>query len=930
MVYLDCISKQRGEKMSYQSEAELERQLIKQLTDLNYQPVQISDEQALLENFKTQFSNHNAQALKGEPLSDKEFERVRAVIEGKSIFQSAQILRDKFVIERENGEKVHLELFDKTNWCKNQFQVTSQITMVGAYENRYDVTLLVNGLPLVQIELKRRGLDMKEAFNQICRYRKHSFRRLFNYIQIFVISNGVDTKYFANSDHELMYSQTFFWADIHNERVTQLSEFAYALLEPCQISKMIARYMVLHQTSKSLMVMRPYQVYAVEKLVERAIETNNNGYVWHTTGSGKTLTSFKLSQVLAQDSQAKKIFFLVDRRDLDGQTIREFNAFEPGSVDGTDKTHHLVAQIKDRQKKLIVTTIQKMSNAIRNPRYKGIMDDYKEEPVIFIIDECHRSQFGKMHRFIQNHFQKAQYFGFTGTPRFKENRSADGRTTADIFEKCLHQYLIKDAIRDQNVLGFSVEYIKTIQEHVDESDTTQVSQIDKAEVLNHQNRVKLVTQHILKNHGIKTRERLYTGLFAVESTEMLCRYYQRFKAENHDLKIAAIFTFKANEEAEGKTEHSRDQLEQIIQDYNQLFGTTYSTDTFDQYFADVSKRVKNAEIDLLLVVDMFLTGFDAKTLNTLYVDKPLKYHNLIQAFSRTNRIEKSTKPYGNIVCYRNLKKETDEAICLFSKTDSTDVVLMESFEVYLERFKKEIQALFKIAKTPQAVDALESEDEMKSFILAFREATRTLTRLQTFTKFSFDEEQLGLSEQDYQDFKSKYYRIYDQIKQGEIPKTSILNDIDFCLELMHTDRINVAYILQLLRDLDLRTRESRQKGVQNLLNFLNRADHPELRSKVALIKSFLEFVVPSLPDQADVGAAFDQYTQEEALKAIQSFAEEVELDEATLHLFLNEYRFTGRNNHALISSYVKAKFIEKKRRVNRIKAFVVDHLQKFN
>lgn len=916
--------------MAYQSEAELEKKLIQQLEELGYQRVSIPDEDTLIQNFRTQLNAHNQRVLGDNPLTDKEFQRVRAFIEGKSVFQSAQILRDKFVIEREDGTKLHLELFNTRHWCKNQFQVTSQVTMVGKYENRYDVTLLINGLPLVQIELKRRGLDMKEAFNQINRYRKHSFRGLFRYVQFFVISNGVDTKYFANSDQELLYSQTFFWTDVTNERITQLSEFAFALLEPCQVAKMIARYMVLHQTSKSLMVMRPYQVYAVERLVERALETNNNGYIWHTTGSGKTLTSFKLSQVLAQDSQAKKIFFLVDRRDLDGQTIREFNAFEPDSVDGTEKTHQLVTQIKDRQKKLIVTTIQKMSNAIHNPKYKTIMAAYREEPVIFIIDECHRSQFGKMHRSVQEHFQNAQYFGFTGTPRFKENKSADGRTTADIFEKCLHQYLIKDAIRDQNVLGFSVEYIKTIKENVDETDETKVLQIDKDEVLNHEERLELVAKHILKTHGLKTRERLYTALFAVESTDMLCRYYQQFKQESHELKIAAIFTYQPNEASEGKKEHSRDQLEQIIQDYNQLFGTAYSTDTFDQYFSDVSKRVKNAEIDLLLVVDMFLTGFDAKALNTLYVDKPLKHHGLIQAFSRTNRIEKVTKPYGNIVCYRDLKKETDEAICLFSKTDSTDVVLMESFEVYLERFKKEIQSLFAIAKTPQAVDELESEDELKAFILAFRELTRTLTRLQTFTKFSFEDDQFELSEQMFQDFKSKYYRIYDQVKQGESTKTSILNDIDFCLELMHTDRINVAYILKLLKDLDLRTKESREKGVQNLLNLLNRADHPELRSKVALIKSFLEFVVPTLTDQDDVGTTFDEYEKAEALKSIQAFAQEVELEEETIHLFLNEYRYTGRNNHALIASYVKAKFIEKKQKVNRIKAFVVDHIQTFN
>ena len=352
--------------MSYQSEAELEKQLIQQLVDLGYEKVTVSNEEELVRNFRKQLSLHNEAKLDGVPFTDKEFERIMRHVEGKSVFQSAKILRDKFVLEREDGSTMYVEFFDSQNWCKNRFQVTAQTTVVGKYTNRYDVTLLINGLPLIQIELKRRGLDMKEAFNQIDRYRKHSYQGLYRYIQVFVISNGVDTKYFANTDKELMYSQTFFWTNAENERISNLSDFAFTFLEKCQISKVIARYMVINETDQALMVMRPYQIFAVETLVTRALETNNNGYIWHTTGSGKTLTSFKVSQILANEPNIKKVFFLVDRKDLDSQTIKEFNKFEPDSVDTTDKTEKLVQQIRDINRPLIVTTIQKMSNAIKS------------------------------------------------------------------------------------------------------------------------------------------------------------------------------------------------------------------------------------------------------------------------------------------------------------------------------------------------------------------------------------------------------------------------------------------------------------------------------------------------------------------------------------------------------------------------------------
>ncbi len=863
--------------MSYQSEAQLEDNLIKQLAKQGFNKVKIANEEELKNNFRNELFEHNKSKLNNQPFTDKEFERILRHVEGKSVFQSAMILRDKFILEREDSSEVYIEFFDSKNWCKNRFQVTNQTTVVGKYTNRYDVTILINGLPLVQIELKRRGLDLKEAFNQINRYKKHSYQGLYRYLQIFVVSNGVDTKYFANSDKEILFSQTFFWSDEENKRISNLKDFTQTFLDKTFVSKVIARYMITNETDKLLMVMRPYQIYAVESLINRAFETNNNGFIWHTTGSGKTLTSFKASQILAKEPNIKKVFFLVDRKDLDSQTLAEFNKFEPDSVDTTDKTDTLVKQIKDINKPLIVTTIQKMANAIKNDKYSNIMNEYKEEKVIFIIDECHRSQFGQMHKAINKHFTNAQYFGFTGTPRFFENRSQEGRVTADLFEKCLHTYLIKDAIKDGNVLGFSVEYIKTFDGGFDENDDEKVKAIDKEEVFMCDERIDLVANNIINIHNAKTKNKQYTAIFTVQSIPMLVKYYDKFKEINHDLKIAGIFSFGANEESEGKDEHSRDSLERMITDYNKMFDTNYSTDTFSSYFSDVSKKVKTAKIDILIVVNMFLTGFDSKTLNTLYVDKNLKYHDLVQAYSRTNRVEKSTKPYGNVVCYRNLKKNTDDALCLFSQTDNTDVVLMESYEYYLSLWHSELKKLYALTENPEDVDSLQSEEDKKKFILAFRDLTKVLTKLKTFTKFEFNKDTLGMSEQSYQDFKSKYLLIYDDVKRKDDEKTSILADIDFGIELMHTDKINVGYIMNLIRDIDLSDKEKQARDIKNVITELDRADNEDLRLKVDLLKEFLNKVVPKLESNDDIDVAYEQFEEAKREEDVEEFSKEIGL-----------------------------------------------------
>ena len=430
--------------MAYQSEAALEQQFIEQLNKQEYTTVAIPDYDALVENFKVQFEAFNAPKL-DTPITDKEWERIFNLMLGKSVFQSAKILRDKFVLEREDGTKVYLSFFDQDH-TKNIFQVTHQTTVVGKYVNRYDVTILVNGLPLIQVELKRRGIDIREAVNQVMRYKKHSYNGLYHFIQLFIVSNGVDTKYFANSDRDLMYSLAFFWTDFNNVRITNLKDFSISFLARDHIIKMLTRYTILNDTDKILMVMRPYQVYAVEALIRQATLTNRNAYIWHTTGAGKTLTSFKTAQILAANPNIKKVIFLVDRKDLDSQTTEEFNKFEAGSVDVTDRTDVLVRQMKDKNRQLIVTTMQKMANAVKRPQYEKVMDAYKDEKVVFIIDECHRSQFGDMHKDIVRHFRKAQFFGFTGTPRFEVNGKTEGKEVI-VPAVLLHPYKSHGLIR---------------------------------------------------------------------------------------------------------------------------------------------------------------------------------------------------------------------------------------------------------------------------------------------------------------------------------------------------------------------------------------------------------------------------------------------------------------------------------------------------
>ena len=913
----------------YESEAKLEEKLIDQLVKQGYKKVQIDTVEDLERNFREQINEHNKLRLDGKPLSDKEFERLMIKISGKGVFQSAKELRQLQDIQRDDGTIAYIELFNTREWCQNIFQVTHQTTVEGKYTNRYDVTLLINGLPLVQIELKRRGMDMKEAFNQIKRYKRHSYSGLYKFIQIFIISNGVDTKYFANGDQELNYGFTFYWTDVNNERINNLEHFCLTFLDRCQIGKVIARYMILNQTEKMLLVMRPYQIYAVENIVSRALDTNNNGYVWHTTGSGKTITSFKTSQILAKEPSINQVFFLVDRKDLDKQTLDEFNKFKPGCVDLTNNTDKLIEQMKDSTKDLIVTTIQKMANACSNSKYAPILEKYKDLKTVFIIDECHRSQFGDMHRQISKTFTNAQYFGFTGTPRFKENPSQDGRSTADIFEKCLHTYLIKDAIKDGNVLGFSVDYMKFVDYNSNQTEEdVMVEGIDTEEVFMADDRVRLIAQDIIDHHNTKTRDRKYNALFTVSSIPLLVKYYNMFKSLNHDLKIGAIFTYGANEDLDKNPEHSRESLDKIIDDYNKMYNTNFSSSTFDAYFRDICKKIKNTEIDIVIVVNMLLTGFDAKRLNTLYVDKSLKYHDLIQAFSRTNRVESETKPFGNIVCYRTTKERVDEAVKLFSQTDNIDTVIMAPYEDYLNKFKVAVSELLKITPIVDSVDSLEREEDIKAFIVAFRTVAKLLVSLKTFNEFDLDNGDTELNAQMFEDYKSKYYELYRRLSNDK-EKSSILNDITFSLELIQTDKINVSYILNLIRNIDLTNEIQKLQDIENIERKLANSTDDDLRSKTDLIKSFLKSILPTLKEDDSIDEALNNHMNVEREKEIEKFSEDNNINLDNLKEIIDEYEYSGIFPDSLIGKSIDAPFLKKISIIENIKVFIRNLLKKY-
>ena len=972
-----------------QPEQVLENNLVAQLIGQGYTQVAVTDEATMLANLKAQL-----EAFNGLTLSAGEFTKVlNHLTKSSGVFEKAKTLRDRMKLTKEDGNTVYLEFFDSVNPLRNRYQVTQQVAMDGGtYKNRYDVTILVNGLPLVQIELKRRGLEMKEAFNQIQRYQKHSYwsaQGLFHFVQLFVISNGVNTKYYANARKQ-SFKQTFYWASEDNKTIRELPAFTAAFLNREHLGGMIGKYTVLNETDKILMVLRPYQFYAAVRIVERVIDppaVDANGYVWHTTGSGKTLTSFKAAQIITGLPGVYKVVFCVDRKDLDYQTIKEFNGFSKGSVDSTNNTKKLVQQFTD-DTKLIVTTLQKLNTAISKPQYLAQMEKLRDERIIFIFDECHRSQFGDTHQRITAFFRNHQMFGFTGTPIFAENaapmkaartvkpepyelskvaedsalypifgKSGSGvnRTTKDLFHQKLHSYVITDAIKDENVLKFAVEYVGRYQRKPGTATEVdiEVEGIDTKELMDSPARLEKITYYIIEHHAVKTRNKEFTAMMCVSSVDVLIKYYELFAAKKkegkHRLKIATIFSYTSNEEdkdadgildeggeiigGEGGNPHTREKLDGFIGDYNAMFGTNFSTQdtqSFYNYYQDIAKKVKERKVDILLVVNMFLTGFDSKALNTLYVDKTLRYHGLVQAYSRTNRILNEVKSQGNIVVFRNLKARTDEAIALFSNVKAKEEIFVPPYDEYVKVFNETVMELLKLTPTVKSVKDLKDEKAEMQFVRIFRELMRLRNILESFSEH--DANDLTMTAQRFEDFKSAYLDLYEKVKsERQKEKASILNDVDFVLELIHRDVINVQYILTLLAKLyGADPAEARQ--IRKLI-LDSVAGDIELRSKKELIEKFIEQNLPNVGDAAEIPETFETFWETERVAAFEQLVKEEQLDADKLKKVIERYVYTGQEplpDPEIIEIITRPlPIMERKATRERVLGKIVDYVQTF-
>lgn len=952
---------QAGRSDSYQSEASLEKAFIKMLGEQGYEYVNIHHEKDLIDNLRKQL-----ELLNHYTFTDKEWDtffKHKISNNNEGIVEKTRKIQEDYVqnLAREDGSTMNISLIDKKNIHNNRLQVINQYEEDGGkHDTRYDATILVNGLPLIHIELKRRGVAIKEAFNQIDRYQRDSFwagSGLYEYVQIFVISNGTNTKYYSNTtrfshikENETSskkkskktsnsFEFTSFWADGNNRTIPDLVDFTRTFFAKHTLLNILTRYCVF-TTEELLLVMRPYQIVATERILNR-IEVSTNykktgtieagGYIWHTTGSGKTLTSFKTAQLATNLPYIDKVLFVVDRKDLDYQTIKEYDRFEKGAANGNKNTAVLQKQLEDENARIIVTTIQKLDVFItKNPSHP-----VRDKHIVLIFDECHRSQFGDMHTRIvggmikkkektikvDRYFKNYHIFGFTGTPIFSVNAGTGGnpnlRTTAQAFGEKLHTYTIVDAINDGNVLPFRIDYINTVKQKDDTNDQ-KVKAIDTEEALASPERIREVSKYILDHFDQKTMRNSYYSLkgqrvngfnsmFAVSSIPVCKKYYMELKkqiAERHrDLTIATIFSFAPNEDTldgiledesfdtEGLDQSSRDFLEMVIDDYNKQFKTNYDTSSkgFQDYYKDLSNRMKKREVDLLIVVNMFLTGFDATTLNTLWVDKNLKMHGLIQAFSRTNRILNSVKTYGNIVCFRDLEKETNDAIQLFGDKEASGIVLLKSYEDYyygcvddkgrtLKGYEERIQEL--LSRFPLG-EPIIGDANKKDFIVLFGNILRLRNILSAFDKFEGNE---IISPIDFQDYTGNYHDIYQEIKPKEADKDSILDDVIFEMELVKQVEVNIDYILMLVakyHDENCKDKEilvAIDKAIRSSL---------QLRSKKELIENFIETINAS----SDVNEDWQKFVQEQKEADIQELIQEEKLKpEETKKLMENAFR----------------------------------------
>ena len=919
---------------AYQSEAELEKSFIKQLQRQAYEFLPITSETGLVANLRRQLERLNQVTL-----SDAEWERFFSTcIAGANdgiVEKTSRLQEDHVqVLKRDDGTTKNIYLIDKANIHNNALQVINQYEIEGLRANRYDVTVLVNGLPMVHVELKRRGVDIREAFNQINRYQRDSFwagTGLFEYVQLFVISNGTLTKYYSNTvrDGHLKeqssrrskgktcnsFAFTSWWADATNKPITELAGFTKTFFAKHSLLNVLTKYCVF-DVDRKLLVMRPYQIVAAERILQRIATATNHrrlgtvaagGYIWHTTGSGKTLTSFKAAQLARGLPHIDKVLFVVDRKDLDYQTMREYERFEKGAANSNASTAVLQKQLEDPNARIIITTIQKLSRFVAKHKKHAVYGQH----VVVIFDECHRSQFGDMHAEITRVFKHYHLFGFTGTPIFAENSGTKGnplrRTTEQAFGDKLHTYTIVDAINDKNVLPFRIDYINTIKTQAGIKDK-KVSAIDTERALLSPERISQITSYIREHFDQKTKrassyrhdgKRLagFNSLFACASIDAAKRYYAEFSGQQKDLpvaqrlKIGLIYSFAANEaesdellgeeefETDGLDQGSRDFLEAAIQDYNAVFGTSFDTsaDKFQNYYKDLSLRLKKRELDLVVVVNMFLTGFDATTLNTLWVDKNLKSHGLIQAYSRTNRILNSVKTYGNIVSFRNLEQETNDALALFGNKDAKGIVLLKPYAEYYAQYEKCVAELLDGFPLGYAIIG---EAAQKSFIKLFGSILRLKNILTAFDDFAGNE---ILTLREFQDYQSLYLNLYAEFRSGaEADKESINDDVVFEIELIKQVEINVDYILLLVEQY------LKNKGGgddKEILATIERAinSSPSLRNKKDLIEQFLDAV----NTKAKVDAQWQAFVTAKRAEELARIIAEENLDADATHNFID-------------------------------------------
>ena len=919
---------------AYQSEAELEKAFLRQLQAQAYDYLAITSDTDLIANLRRQLERLNKATF-----SDAEWERFFSTcIAGANdgiLEKTARIQEDHVqVLKRDDGTSKNIYLIDKANIHNNALQVINQYEATGARATRFDVTVLVNGLPMVHVELKRRGVDIREAFNQINRYQRDSFwagSGLFEYVQLFVISNGTLTKYYSNTvrDGHLKeqsgkrsknktsnsFSFTSWWADARNQPITELSGFAKTFFAKHSLLNILTRYCVF-DVDRKLLVMRPYQIVAAEKILQRIVTATNHkqlgtvaagGYIWHTTGSGKTLTSFKAAQLARGLPNIDKVLFVVDRKDLDYQTMREYERFEKGAANANTSTAVLQKQLEDPNARIIITTIQKLSRFVAKNRKHPVYGAH----VVVIFDECHRSQFGDMHAEITRVFKQYHLFGFTGTPIFAENAGTTGnpmrRTTEQAFGDKLHTYTIVDAISDKNVLPFRIDYINTIKTQAGIKDK-KVPAIDTERALLAPERITQIVRYIREHFDQKTKrassyrhdgKRLlgFNSLFACASIDAAKRYYAEFSAQQEALpaarrlKVGLIYSFAANEEesdgllgeeefeTEGLDASSRDFLESAIQDYNALFATSFDTsaDKFQNYYKDLSQRLKKRELDVVIVVNMFLTGFDATTLNTLWADKNLKAHGLIQAYSRTNRILNSVKTYGNIVSFRNLEQETNDALALFGNKDAKGIVLLKPYAEYYKDYEKRIEDL--VAGFPLDF-AIVGEAAQKAFIKLFGSILRLKNILTAFDDFAGQE---ILTEREFQDYQSLYLNLYAEFRSTtDAEKESINDDVVFEIELIKQVEINVDYILLLVEQYLKKKGTGEDKEIRaNIERAINAS--PSLRNKKDLIEAFVD----SLNTKAKVDAQWQAFVAAKKAEELERIIAEENLNAEATHDFID-------------------------------------------